>query len=397
MRSGLIFILTICVYTTSFGQSEWSDAAHYSAYIEGNWKKVVELGKLAKKSGADYYYIRARNGYANYQLGKYFRAEKEFEKALKFNAADPFAKRYGYWSSVYAGNTETALVKGTRFTDTEKDTIKSIRPKWISGISVIGGYRTSTSQNVVGNMPYVAMYLSHQIGSRITLRHGVNYLNQTRTSLLTRLNSEVWQVGYLASLGIQVAEHTTISPSFIMQYWQTEGFKVYDLSATVAVRQQFGNVSATLIGGYFQDTDTNRYMVGASLTWYPLQSPKFYSITSGGYNFMGEAPNPFLTQTLGGNIIRGLWFRSSFTLNNQVVSFEDIGLDFANNSSDRLRWRWGVTPSYYILENLGISLTYTIESRLFYLPEIQIGPVLTQARSDRYNFHSFYLGLNYKF
>jgi len=89
-----------------------------------------------------------------------------------------------------------------------------------------------------------------------------------------------------------VAKHTSVTPSFIMQYWEAGQNQVYDLSATVAVRQQFGNVHATIIGGYFQDTDTNKYMVGGSLTWYLLSNQKLYTITSGGYNIGGDAPNP---------------------------------------------------------------------------------------------------------
>jgi tetratricopeptide (TPR) repeat protein len=392
MRSWLGLILLLFVGGNSMAQ-EWSDKAHYDAYMKGDWKKVVELGKLAKKAKADYYYVRVRNGYANFMLGKFLKAESEFEKALKFNSSDAFAKRYSYWSSAYAGNSSTALVKTSKMTEAEKDNFEVVKPKWLSSVSALGGYRSSTSENVVGNMPYVSGYLTHQIGNRITLRHGVNYLNQTRIGFINALSTEVWQVGYLASLNIQVAEHTTVTPSFLMQYWEAGESKVYDLSATVGVKQQFGNLSATLIGGYYQDTDTNKYMVGGSLAFYPLNNLKLYSITSGGYNIGGNSPNPFLRQTIGGNLFKRAWLSSSFTWNNRVIAFEDIGVDFANNSSDRLNWMWSLTPTYFPIEKLGVSATYSIESRSFYLPPEGPRPGVSQ----KYNFHSFYLGLNYKF
>ena len=417
MRSALTVISFLLVAALGHAQ-EWSDKAHYDAYMKGDWAEVVRLGKLAKKSGADYYYIRARNGYANFMLGKYFKAEKEFEKALKFSSADPFAKHYGYWSSVYAGSSFTALVKTSAMSDSEKDTIKVIRPKWLSGISVIGGYRISSAEKFTvdlpgaltasvdapSNMPYVSLFLNHQLGKRLSLSHGVNYLTQTRPGQPDTSNTEnipVWQVGYLASLSIQAAKHTTITPSFVMQYWESGENKVYDLSATLAIRQQFGNVHALLIGGYFQDTDTNKYMVGGSLTWYPLHNQKLFSITSGGYNIGGEAPNPFFRQTLGGNIFKRMWLRTSFTWNNRVIAFEDVGLDFVNNATDRLNWMWTLTPSYYPIDNFGMSLTYSVESRLFYLPGIvnplPIGEAVLGEHSENYNFHSFYVGLNYNF
>ncbi len=422
MRSAVVVISLVLVALVGHSQ-EWSDKAHYEAYMKGDWKEVVRLGKLAKEAGADYYYIRARNGYANFMLGKYFKAEKEFEKALKFNSADPFAKRYGYWSSVYAGNSATALVKSIKMSGSDRDTIKVIRPKWLSGISVIGGYRVSTPNSfqvnlppdplgnpvtveleTPSNMPYVSLFLNHQLGKRLTLNHGLNYLQQSRPQSITptgSTSSNVWQVGYLASLSIQVAKRTTVTPSFIMQYWESGGNKVYDLSATVAVKQQVGNVGLTAIGGYFQDTDTNKYMVGGSLTWYPLSNLKFFTVTSGGYNFGGDAPHPFVRQTIGGNLFKKAWLRSSFTWNNRVIAFEDVGLDFANNSSDRLNWMWSLTPSYYPTEKLGISLTYSLESRQYYqlirdIPETIVIEEDVEI-SELFTIHSFYVGLNYNF
>lgn len=416
MRSAIIVISLLFAMVAR--SQEWSDQAHYQAYMNGDWKEVIRLGKLARKYGADYYYIRARNGYANFMLGRYHAAEKEFEKALMFSRFDQFSKRYGYWSSVYAGNAATALAMTARMSQAEKDTFQVSKPKWLSSISLVGGYRftpkksftvdlpgqLTASVNAPSSMPYVSLFLNHQIGKRLTLNHGVNYLKQTRPgkpAVTGTPNIDVWQVGYLASLSVQVAKHTTITPSFVMQYWESGGSKVYDLSATLAVRQQFGNVNATLIGGYFQDTDTNRYMVGGSLTWYPLHNQKLYSITSAGYNFGGSAPNPFIYQTIGGNVAKRFWLRTSFTWNNRVVSFEDIGLGFANNSSDRLLWMWSLTPSYYPIDKLGISLTYSVENRLFYLPGVAnplpLGEPVIGGLSENYYFHSFYVGLNYNF
>ncbi|MFM1874896.1 MAG: hypothetical protein RL266_633 [Bacteroidota bacterium] len=415
MRSAVAFIW-IFLTALSVNAQVWSDTAQYNAYMKGDWQRVVELGKVAQKEDIDYYYLRARNGYANFMLGKYFKAEKEFEKALKFNSADPFAKRYGYWSSVYVGNAATALVKTSSMSVLEKDTFEVIKPKWMNGISLIGGYRISTGKTfnvslpggIAGttaapsSMPYISLFLNHQIGRRLTLNHGVNYLSQSRPTRPTPEGAEsqnVWQVGYLASLSIQTTKHTTVTPSFIIQYWESGLNKVYDLSATITIRQQISNVHLTAIGGYFQDTDTNKYTVGGSLTWYPLNNLKFYSVTSGGYNFGGNAPNPFVRQTVAGNLFKRAWLSTSFTWNNRVIAFEDVGLDFVNNATDRLVWLWSITPSYYPIDKLGISLTYSMEARRFYLPSIQDpqGMQNSSELSELYNFHSFYLGLNYNF
>jgi tetratricopeptide (TPR) repeat protein len=393
MRSGVVVIaLLLLLVRLSFGQT-WSDNDQYAAYLKGDWKQVVSLGKQAKKQGVDYYYIRARNGYAYYQLGRFRRAEREFEKALKFNSTDAFSKRYGYWSSFMAGNTSTALLKTARMSQSERDTFQVISPKSFTGISIVGGYRVSTSQNVVGNMPYAAVYLGHQIGRRITVNHGISYLNQNRSFNLNVPKVLVWQIGYLISVGVQVAEHTTVAPSFAVQHWQTSSDQASDLFATLAVRQQFGSVNLTAIGGYFSDSDTNRYVVGGSLSWFPLGNNTLYTISSAGYNFGGRKPNPFFTQTVGGRLFKRGWIRGTFSWNQQVLSFEDISIDFANNSLDRVNWKIGVTPTFYPIDQLGVSLTYALESRLYFQKRTELTPTI----SDNYNIHSFYLGLNYIF
>lgn len=422
MRVSIIVISALLIAVQSLAQ-DWSEKAHYDAYMKGDWKEVVRLGKEAQEAGADYYYIRARNGYANFMLGRYFKAEKEFEKALQFNSSDAFSKRYGYWSSVFAGNQGTALIKASRLSQSERDTIRVIRPKIFNSVSVVGGYRFSSTssfsvdlpvgQNGVqaiasvdppSSMPYASLYLNHQFGSRVSLNHAVNYLDLTRPAVPTPLGTEtvdISQVSYLASISVQVAKKTTVTPSFVMQYWEAGENKVYDLSTTISVRQQFGNIHATVIGGYFQDTDTNKYMVGGTLTYYPLQNQRFYSITSGGFNFGGDAPNPFVRQTIGGNPVEKLWIKTSFMWNNRVVAFEDVGLDFVNNSSDRLLWLWSFSPTYYPIQDLGITFTYSIESRQFYLPGVEnplpIGDELIGEYSGSYDYHSFYLGLHYNF
>ncbi|MBL4587678.1 MAG: hypothetical protein JKX84_11580 [Flavobacteriales bacterium] len=264
MRNKLTVILFLFIALQSSAQ-EWSNKAHWEAFEKKDWKEVVRLGKLAKKKKIDYFYIRARNGYAQFQLKKFRKAEKEYEKALKFNSYDRDSRYYGYWSSMFAGNEAAALLKTRKMTTFEKDTFEVEKPKILSGIGVLGGYRLSTSENVVGSMPYGSLFLSHQFGKRITLTHGGSYLQQQRSNYFDQLSSDLlWQVGYLASVGIQVAKHTRIIPSFIMQYWQTPGFKVYDLGATVAAKQNIGNFDVTLIGGYMQNTDTTKYMAGAS-------------------------------------------------------------------------------------------------------------------------------------
>ncbi|MFT5920585.1 MAG: ribosomal protein L20, partial [Granulosicoccus sp.] len=213
MRSTLIILMMLCALS-GFSQETYNDASHYAAYTEGEWETVLNYGKLAKKEKKDYFYLRVRNGYSNFMVKRYRMASKELSKALKFNSADRFSKKFDYWSLMYSGEYDAARLMASKFTQVEKDLIKVIKPKLLSAVSLIGGYKISTLPNTVSGMPYAQLNLSHEIGGRLRLDHAVSYLSVSRNV------SAVWQIGYLAQVGIQATKTTTIRPFFLMQYWE---------------------------------------------------------------------------------------------------------------------------------------------------------------------------------
>lgn len=372
-------IIVCCLAATQlFAQEKFSDAKQYEAYQMGDWATVIEQGKLAKKQGVDYYYIRARNGYAYMMKGNFRRAEKELNNALKFNASDAFSKRYAYWSAVYAGKDGGGLVRAANFTDEQKKAWEVRSPKLLRQVNLFGGYRVSSSPNVIGSMPYVQGGFGSELGNRITLDHSVGYLNYVWRG------SDVWQVAYLAALGIQVTKSTTAKVGFLMQHWESGLYSVYDLGFTGAIRQSIGLVDLTLFGGYMEQTSDVIGQAGLSATIYPFGNQKLYTSTTFSATIAPTSRYGVLKQSITGKVVKDLWLSGTFVFNNEVIPFEDINFNFSNTNSDVLNWRATVTPVYYIKKKYGISLSYSAESR-------------TEAVSQQnYNYHSFYLGFNVK-
>lgn len=378
MRIASGIVVFYLAATQLLAQEGFSDAEQYDAYQKGDWETVIEEGKLAKKAGVDYYYIRARNGYAYMMKGNYRRAEKELDKALKFNGSDAFAKRYAYWSAVYSGKERGGLVRAAKFTEEQKKAWEVRAPKLLRQINLLGGYRISSSSNIIGNMPYIQGGFGSELGNRLTLDHSVSYLNYVWRG------SSVWQVGYMAGLGIQVGKNTTAKVGFLMQHWESGLFSVYDLGFTGAVRQSIGLVDLTLFGGYMEQTSDVIGQAGLSATIYPFGNQKLFTSTTFSGTIAPTSRYGVLKQSITGKLVKDLWLSGTFVFNNEVIPFEDINFNFSNTNSDVLNWRATVTPVYYIKKKYGISLSYSAESR-------------TEAVSQQnYNYHSFYLGFNVK-
>lgn len=383
---GTLIILMVLVSLGGFCQEKYNDASQYAAYMEGEWQTVLNYGKLAKKEKKDYFYLRVRNGYSNFMLKRYRIASKELTKALNFNSSDRFSKRYDYWSLVYSGEYDAARLTASKFTQVEKDSIKVIKPKLLRSISLLGGYKISTSPNTISGMPYTQLDLGHEIGGRLRLDHAFSYLSVSRN------DSSVWQVGYLAQLGIQATKTTTLRPFFLMQYWETGNYKVYDLGAGLSVRQRIGNIDLSVFGGYMERTQAQLYQAGLTFSWYPFGNAKLYTHTNGNF-YTGDGSNTFtFRQTLGGNIYKRLWLNSTFVLNNELIPFEAGAVDFSNTGLDDLNWKTSITASYWMKKNWTVSATYSIESRT-----IELFPLGGNVLEANYNYHGLFLGLTKKF
>lgn len=391
MRSALIISMMLCALS-GFSQEKYNDASQYAAYTEGEWETVLMYGKLAKKEKKDYFYLRVRNGYSNFMVKRYRMASKEFGKALKFNSADRFSKKFDYWSLIYAGEYDAARLTASKFTQVEKDSIKVIKPKLLSAVSLIGGYKISTSPNTVSGMPYAQLNLSHEIGGRLRLDHAVSFLSVSRN------DSAVWQVGYLAQLGIQAAKTTTIRPFFLMQYWErggqweSGGYRIYDLGAGASFRQRIGNVALSVFGGYMQRYPDDLYQAGLTLTWYPLGDSRFYIHTSNSVSGGDGSTEIISRETIGGNLYKGLWLNASVVLGDELIPFEAGAVNFSNTSLDELKWKLTTTLSYVFDNSWSMSLNYSVESRE-YIPSDYNLP----GAGGSYYHHGLFVGLTKKF
>ncbi|MFT5919894.1 MAG: hypothetical protein ACI9FU_001708, partial [Granulosicoccus sp.] len=215
---------------------------------------------------------------------------------------------------------------------------------------------------------------------------------------VSRNDSAVWQIGYLAQVGIQATKTTTIRPFFLMQYWElgsnweSGGYSVYDLGAGISVRQRIGNVDISVFGGYMERTLDRLYQAGLTFSWFPLGNASLYIHTSNSI-IGGDGTTVFSSrETIGGNIYKGLWLSSTFVYKNELIPFEAGAVNFSNTSLDELQWKLTTTMSYLFDNSWSMSANYSVESRE-YIPSDYNLP----GTGGSYYHHGLFVGLTKKF
>lgn len=94
------------------------DSITYANYLQKDWKQLVKNGREAERADIDFYYLDYRMGIAYYFLANYMDAIPYFEAVVYENKADASAYSYLYYSLLYSGKEEQALL------------LKNTMPSW---------------------------------------------------------------------------------------------------------------------------------------------------------------------------------------------------------------------------------------------------------------------------
>jgi hypothetical protein len=373
MRLAVVILLVLASVRLTAQESGYSDTAHYVSYMLGDWDEVIALGKQARKQGVDHYYLRARNGYAYFMKGKYMDAAAEFRKAVAFNPYSDFAQTYAVWSQQESGLRSEALLTRAGMTVALRDSLKIAAPRFFDGLSLMGGYRFSTAglfsgngyqqKRIISGAPVAMLLLSHRFGARLMLDHGISYTNTTR------LAGSVWQLGYVAQLGVQVAQGWSVKPAFSFNHWNTSDSISNEYGGALSVQFKARKVSFSGYGGMVQAFDEENYFGGLTFGWYPLSNLNLYSFTSFQYSyFTVRNGNPVVRQTIGGKVAKGLWLTGTYTWNRAVFHMMAHQATFADNALEPMQHSAALQALYSPKGAWGVHLTYTFEQRKTLLP-----------------------------
>jgi len=157
------------------------DSVTYADYTSGKWEKVVINGEQAIDHKIDYFYLRMRMGIANFNLGNYYNAASDFEKALKFNSTDQTAEVYLYDTYNILGKNTKANKLSSDFSAKTLTLIQDKR-KFLEAVYAGGG--ALFSNNYKENSGY-------QLRNNGDTLAGYKTLNGNKVALFTGLSLSI--------------------------------------------------------------------------------------------------------------------------------------------------------------------------------------------------------------
>ncbi len=134
-----------CIVLTGLAQEKINvpaiDQKTYALYLKKDWKNLIKTGKKAERNGINFYYLDYRMGIAYFELKKYMKAIKYFEKLYAQNPKDATLQEYLYLSYLYAGRYSDARVLSLKMNPESKKRL-NIRNKnyFINSVEIAGLY-----------------------------------------------------------------------------------------------------------------------------------------------------------------------------------------------------------------------------------------------------------------
>jgi len=159
---------------------QFVDSLTYQYYRNGEWNKVIELGKKALKQGLDFKYLQQRLGYAYFQKSDYYEAIRYYEHALSFDPLDEGSNLYLYYSGLNIGDKALARHYAGKLSEDLQEQIGEDFIKPVNAIDFEYNYKWD-SEVTRSDPNYVRIGLNSQLGYAVNLYQTISTYTQSKS------------------------------------------------------------------------------------------------------------------------------------------------------------------------------------------------------------------------
>lgn len=348
-KSKYLILLLFLHFPGAHAQGDflYVDTLTYNYYQAGDWEKLIVSGKEAIAAGTDYKFLRQRLGMAYFSTGDFYRARKNFEKALEYDSFDQFTIRYLYLSYLNTGKTEYSGYMADGMTPELRKELSVEKSRPLESIDAEFGY-TFTGSGFRSDAQYYRLGLGSKIGNKIGLYQSFSgYFQSVAKDFTAGAGTfRIRQPEYFALIS------WNISPRMILR---TGYHYLTTRSGDLISRGHMFSVGIS--------PDLNRFIVGmhASVLNYQGEST-FQSSIETGYVFPGKSSfyvkgnmawllnsvenNMILSPMAGMQIWKGAWLEGNAAFG-KLSLYNDYNGLYVYNSYDPLIMKAGATFTYY--------------------------------------------------
>jgi tetratricopeptide (TPR) repeat protein len=363
-----------------------ADSITNQCYLNGDWDKLINFGEEALRQDIDFKKLHKRIGYAYFAKGKYFSAQKQFEKALSFDNSDLDTRAYLYYCGLNLGNkTLTGFHASKLPSETQKKmSIKSF--KLIDALDAEYNYKSNDdSLGIRSNPNYYRMGVDTKLSNRINLYQSISQYNQyVNVTTATKQTEYFGSLNCIISskLNMDVAFHylntkvdTTLFPGYMYYGKISSKFNRFDFGVS-------GSLMTNALGNFGQINahfglsllETNLYIKTILTRMIENKVNTTYDSNNNRFVF---------SQAAGAHILKPLWLEANVTLGN-IKNYNDNNGLYIYNSLDPTTFRTGLTSIIKINSKLSLVGNYTYDLKKI------------EQTTINYNQHSFSTGIIWK-
>lgn len=446
----LLFILLLSsnLHAQQSKSFNYYDSITYNLFILNEWKELIANGNDALKHNFDYYYLEVRMGIAYYNLQNYRTSIAHFEKALSFNAGDPFTLSYLYYAYLGSGRANEAA----KLASDHKSVIAAIPGSgkhFVQSFYTEGGLTSGVNgqQSAARLMGNSGIYGEEETYGMQTYTHaGIQaqllpslhlYASGTMIGIdkqkhfaFTSLSSESQvivtdslfpfhfvQKELFFSTSFLTGKGITISPAFhyikgdntIVNASSIDNAYVFgkvsnpysNYVVSLSLTKEFGNFTLGLNGSYAKLTSSGKQQqMGASVTWYPKGNLNIYSTAAiTGFRY-GNDKRAITDFAAGGKIASRLWLEGTITIGN-LSFYNEKNAFVVYNLPEKILFRGGINLICNLSQHIDLSLMYRYYLREYnyynYGINLQTGESTLLTNNMKYNNQSFFGGLKWRF
>lgn len=321
----VILVILLLVPFVSMAQKKLTpaevDKETYAFYLNGEWKKLIQLSKEAREEGIDFFHLNTRTAIAYYNLGRYRKSVPLFENALQEVKGDTILLEYLYYAYLFSGRDQDAVFLTRKFPKSLKKKLdahpKAVRRFFVeSGIGSNLNYSTITTMSrnrnssvydanyYPKNQYYITTGFSHDLGPGARYTQGYTHIEINEAQHIREMGNTsnesthtTVQNQYYGALDFNLGKGFHLVPSFNLLWgkysynafsYDSNNAAVYDLvnsnfndySLYLGLFKNFTYFNTELSGNYANLLGIDCTQLNGQLTIYPLANLNFYLVST---------------------------------------------------------------------------------------------------------------------
>ncbi len=170
------------------------------------WEELKDIGEESLKQDIDFFTLRYRLGVAYFETKNYFKAIHHFNKGKDFNSQDPYTLEYLYYSYLYAGRKDDALLLTKSMSEQSIKNLDIKKSEPIDFLYFEGGIKISDTSSI-SNASYFTIGIGSQLNQKIRMYNSFSFMKQDFVGYAYN------QYGYVNHLNFTIKNGWSIIPS----------------------------------------------------------------------------------------------------------------------------------------------------------------------------------------